>query len=370
MTHLTDPLEVKGLHLGNRMVMAPMVTGLAVGNAPTEAQIHWYRVRARGGVGLVVVESTGIAPDALLMPFMLGIWEDAQVPGLARLAAAIQAEGVPAVLQIVHGGARAWRAEVESERLAPSTVALVPGPAPRSMSEAEILATIEAFAQAAGRAQQAGFDGVEIHAAHFYLLSEFLSPRTNQRSDRWGQDRLGRARMLLEVVRRVRETVGADFPIFCRMHGEEPLEGGMTSEDAVFVAQALEKAGVDLLDISGVGQSSLGEWRGQPYLGTSSVPTRDAEPGAFAPAAGRIRAAVAIPVIAVGKLAEPGAAQRVLERGQADLVALARPLIADPLAAEKLLAGRDLEVNPCRGCLACFAAIRKGPIKCSVNKDL
>ena len=117
MARLCDSLDVKGLHLANRFVMAPMVTGLAVGHAPTEAQIQWYRVRARGGVGLIVVESAAIAPDGLLMPFQMGIWDDAQVPGLARWASAIRAEGVPAVLQIVHGGARAWRAEIEAERL-------------------------------------------------------------------------------------------------------------------------------------------------------------------------------------------------------------------------------------------------------------
>ena len=370
MARLCDSLDVKGLHLANRFVMAPMVTGLAVGHAPTEAQIQWYRVRARGGVGLIVVESAAIAPDGLLMPFQMGIWDDAQVPGLARLASAIRAEGVPAVLQIVHGGARAWRAEIEAERLGASAVPIMPGPAPRAMTEAEIETAIDGFRQAARRAMEAGFDGVEIHAAHFYLISQFLSPYTNRRTDRWGTDREGRGRLAVAVVRAVREAVGPDFPIFCRLHATENLEGGLSPEDALYHAQALEGAGVDLLDLSGIGTSSLGEWRGQPFLNASSVLPKEAPAGAFAPFAGRIKAKVGIPVITVGKLAERGSAQQVLDLDQADLVALARTLIADPKAPSKILAGQDDDVERCQECLACFAAIRKGPVKCSVNKAL
>jgi len=370
MPKLSDPLEVKGLHLRNRLVMAPMVTGLAVGNAPTEAQIHWYRVRARGGVGLIVVEAAAVAPDATLLQTSMGIWDDAQIPGLARLAAALRAEGVPAVLQLVHGGARAFRAEADGARMGPSAVALMPGPAPSAMTEADLEAVIDAFAQAALRARKAGFDGVELHAAHYYLLSEFLSPYTNRRTDRWGGDREGRARLAVEVVRAVRGAVGEAFPLFCRLHAFEDMEGGLSPEDAIFTAQALEAAGVDLLDLSGIGRASLGEWQGQAYLNTSSLLPKEAPAGAFAPFAGRIKAAVGIPVITVGKLAAKGAAQQVLDLGQADLVALARTLIADPETPNKLLTGRDDEVERCQECLACFAAIRKGPVRCSVNKEL
>jgi 2,4-dienoyl-CoA reductase-like NADH-dependent reductase (Old Yellow Enzyme family) len=321
-------------------------------------------------VGLVVVEAAAIVPDGALLPFTLGIWDDAQVPALAELASAIRAEGAPAVLQIVHGGARAYRADFETERMGPSAVAIMPGPAPRAMTEADIEAVIEGFKQAARRAKLAGFDGVELHAAHYYLLSQFLSPYTNLRTDRWGGDRTGRVRLALEVVKAMRGAVGPDYPIFCRMHGLELMEGGLSTEDAIYYAQALEAAGVDLLDVSGIGSSSMGEWRGQPFLNASSVLPKGAPAGGFAPFAGRIKAAVGIPVIVVGKLGEPGAAQQVLDLDQADLVALARTLIADPLAPNKILAGHEDEVERCQECLACFGAIRKGPVKCSVNKDL
>ena len=345
-----------------------MVTGLAVDDAPSLGLLEWYARRARGGVGLVIVEACAIAPEARLMPHTMGIWEDGQIPGLAKLAEAIHAEGVPALLQLVHGGARAWREDPSAPRLAPSEVPLLPGPPPWAMSEGELEGVVRAFAQAARRAKAAGFDGVEVHAAHYYLLSEFLSPFTNHRTDPWGGSRENRLRLLLEVVKAVRFEVGPDFILSCRMHALERFEGGLSTEDAIFCAQGLEAAGVDLLNASGIGQASFSQWEGHTYLNTSSVLPKEVPGGTLAPATGRIKAALKIPVIAVGKLAEPGLAQGVLDAGQADLVALARQLIADPDTPTKLLEGRDDEIRRCRQCLACFASIRKGPLRCSVNR--
>jgi 2,4-dienoyl-CoA reductase-like NADH-dependent reductase (Old Yellow Enzyme family) len=370
VTRLSDPLTLRGMTLRNRLVMAPMVTGMAVDHAPSEAQLAWYRQHARAGVGLVIVESAAIAPDGKLLPFMLGVWDDAQIPGLARLTAAIQEEGVPAVLQIVHGGAKAWRADILGERMGPSPVPIAAGPAPREMTEADIAEVIQAFAQAARRAQAAGFAGVELHGAHYYLISQFLSPCTNQRTDRWGGDRDGRARLGLEVVRAVRQAVGPDFPLFMRMHAVEFFDGGMSEADAVHFARAFQEAGIDLIDASGIGTSSIGEWKGQAFLNTSSVLPKERPGGAFLPFTARLKAALDIPVIAVGKLGEPGLAQAALEADQVDLVALARQLIADPLSATKLLEGREGDIDRCQECLACFVSIRKGPLRCGVNKSL
>ena len=370
MTRLGDPLTLRGMILRNRLVMAPMVTGMAVDHAPSAGQLAWYLEHARSGVGLVIVESAAIAPDGKLLPFMLGIWEDGQVPALARLAAVIQTEGVPAVLQIVHGGAKAWRSDILGERMGASPVPIAAGPAPREMSETDITDIIRAFAQAARRAQAAGFAGVELHGAHYYLISQFLSPATNRRSDRWGGDRDGRARLGLEVIRAVRREVGPDYPLFMRMHAVELFEGGMSEADAIHFARAFQEAGIDVIDASGIGTSSMGDWKGQPFLNTSSVLPKGQVGGAFAPFTGRMKEALDIPVIAVGKLGEPGLAQAVLAAGQADLVALARQLIADPLAAAKLLEGREQDILRCQECLACFVSIRKGPLKCGVNKAL
>jgi 2,4-dienoyl-CoA reductase-like NADH-dependent reductase (Old Yellow Enzyme family) len=369
MPSIHDPLQLRGLHLANRVVMAPMVTGLAIDAAPSEAQLAWYARRASAGVGLVIIEAAAIAPDARLLPSMLGIWDDAQIHGLSRLARAIQAEGVPAVLQIVHGGARAWRdGQDVAARLAPSAVPLAAGPAPLPMTEIELEATVAAFGAAARRAQAAGFNGVELHAAHYYLLSQFLSPYVNRRTDRWGGDRAGRARLALEVTRAVRRVVGADYTILARMHAIEAVEGGLTPDDAAWTAGALAAAGVDAIDASGIGQASLQDAEGQPWLSTSSAPPKGTPAGFYARHAARLKAAVPVPVIAVGQLAAPGIAQRVLDEGQADLVALARQLIADPDAARKVLDGREGELRACTECFGCFASIRKGPVRCTVNR--
>jgi len=370
MPRISDPFTVRGLRLSNRLVMAPMVTGMAVENAPGQAQLDWYGAHARAGVGLVIVEATAVAADATILPYLLGAWDDAQVPGLARLAAVIKAEGVPAVLQIVHGGARAWRNDLTVERVGPSAVPLLPGPVPRVLNDAEIERIIAAFATAAQRAKAAGFDGVEIHAAHYYLISQFLSPYSNRRSDRWGGDLAGRARLGAEVARAIRRAVGPDYPLFCRMHAVELFDGGMSTDDAIHFARAFQDAGVDVIDASGVGQATRGEWKGQGYLSTSSVLSKGSPAGTYAPFAGRMREATGIPVIAVGKLGEPGAAEQVLREGQADLVAIARQLIADPLAARKLLDGRADQIERCQECLTCFSAIPKGPVRCSVNRTL
>jgi 2,4-dienoyl-CoA reductase-like NADH-dependent reductase (Old Yellow Enzyme family) len=316
------------------------------------------------------VESTAVLPDGIIMPRLLGAWDDGQIPGLARIAKAIHEEGAGAVIQLVHGGARSVREDLSVPRTGPSPVPLLPGPAPREMTEAEILGVIAAFAEGARRAMAAGFDGVEIHAAHYYLISQFLSPRSNIRTDRWGGSLENRMRLGVEVAKAVRAAIGPDALVLCRMHCMEQVEGGLTPEDASAFARAMEAAGVDVLNASAVGQSSLGDWEGQPYLNTSSVPPKGEPGGGYVAWTGLLRKAVTIPVVAVGKLSEPGLAAGALARGEADLIALARPLIADFQAGRKLLEGRDDEIARCWECLACFAAIRKGPIHCSVNKEL
>lgn len=370
MPRLSDSLTVKSLHLRNRLVMPPMVTGFAVESAPSVRQIEWYAEHARSGAGMIIVEASAIDPDAKLLPFMLGIWEDSQVSGLRSLAKAIQAEGVPAILQIVHGGARSWREDLGQERLGPSPVRLMPGPPPREMTGQEIEESMDSFAKAAKRAVDAGFDGVEIHAAHYYLLSQFMSPYSNRRTDAWGGDRERRSRFPLEVIRAIRAVVGKDYPLLCRMHALENFAEGMSTEDAIFFASLFAENGIDLLDASGVGTASVSSWEGFSYLTTSSVLPKDTAAGSYAPATARIRAALTIPVITVGKMAAPGLAQRVLEEGQADLIAIARQLIADPRTPEKILAGRDDEIQRCQECLVCFGAIRKGPLQCGVNRAL
>jgi 2,4-dienoyl-CoA reductase-like NADH-dependent reductase (Old Yellow Enzyme family) len=344
-----------------------MVTAMADSHVATDAQVSWYGRRAGTGLGLVVVESTGIAPDGLIVERQLALWDDAFVPGMARIARAIHEAGVPAVVQLVHGGARAWRPDLDVPRVGPSSVRVLPGPEPVPLDEAGIATVIRQFAEAARRAVAASFDGIEVHAAHYYLLSQFLSPYTNRREDRWGGELSGRARLLLEVVAAVRQAIGHDKLLLVRTHCLEAVEGGLSTEEAVAVARLLEMAGVDVIDASGVGEYKVHQTERGSYLATSSAPPKGAPAGFYLPHVALLKRAVSIPVIAVGKLGDHVLAQRVLDEGQADLVALGRQLIADPEAAAKLLAGRTDELVRCDECMTCFGSIRRGPVRCSVN---
>ncbi len=370
MPRLSDSFKVRNLHLNNRLVVPPMVSGLALDGVPTAAQRNWYTNLAASGASLVIVEAASILRDSSILPRQIDISPEAPLAPLAMLAQTIQQRGVPAVLQIVHGGGRAWRPDVSIERVAPSSVAIAPGPAPRALLKLEIEEVISAFVAAALKTQRAGFDGVEIHGAHYYLISQFLSPFTNKRTDAWGGSVTNRARLAVEIVRAVRKAVGPDYPIFVRINAEERFERGLSTDDIIEVAKLLEAAGVDVLDASGIGQATTGTWEGVTFVSPTSALPKSAPAGDLAPAAGRIKASVNIPVIAVGKLGAPGEAQRVLDAGHADLIAIARQVIADPQSPRKILEGRDDSIVRCKECMSCFAAIRLGAIRCSVNSSL
>ncbi len=365
MSILQQPIQIGPLHLANRVVMAPMVTAMADAHHATDAHLAWYAERAPG-LGLVVVECAAIAPEGTIIPRQLGIWEDAFVPGLARIAETIHATGTPAVLQLVHAGARAFAEADGPARVGASDLRLAAGAPPRALLIEEIQTLVQAFAAAARRAKAAGLDGVEIHAAHGYLLSQFLMPRVNTRSDAYGGDLAGRSRFLLEVVRAVMAEVGPDYPVLVRMHATENMEGGLAEAEAAILAGWLEAEGVAALDLSGIGQSSQPKDTLGPYLATSSVGPRGWTPGAFAEAAGRVKAGTRLPIITVGRMAEEDVAERTLSLGQADLIALGRQLLADPKAGIKLLQGRADEILRCKECLGCFGSIRKGPVSCSL----
>ncbi len=366
MAKLTDPIEINGLRLSNRLVMAPMVTAMAEDHCATDAHVAWYGERAAGGVGLVIVECAAVAPEGILMPRQLGIWSDDHLEGLTRITRAVHAAGIPVVLQLVHGGARSHVVPEATTRVGPSEVRMLPGPSPRSLDASELPAIVQSFVEGARRARAAGFDGVEIHAAHGYLLSQFLMPLVNTRGDGYGGSPEGRARLLVEVIRAVRAEVGQDYPLLVRMHAAEHMRGGLDLEACIGVARMVESAGADALDLSGIAQGVPLKDPSGAYLMTSSVRGNGWTPAIYAEPSGCIRRAVSIPVITVGRMAEGGSAHRVLESMQADLVALGRQIIADPESPRKLLQGRPDTILRCEECLACFASIRTGPVRCTV----
>jgi 2,4-dienoyl-CoA reductase-like NADH-dependent reductase (Old Yellow Enzyme family) len=227
------------------------------------------------------------------------------------------------------------------------------------------------FANAAGRAAEAGFDGVEIHGAHLYLISQFLSPLTNQRNDRYGGDARARATFALEVVKATRERLGRSYPILFRFNAVEKVEGGQTLEDALTVSRLLADEGVDALDVSLVANSSWNEVEGQRFLVASSALPKNQPAGANVSLAAAVKEATGLPVIAVGKLGEGDVAGKSVRDLPIDIVAIGRQMIADPDAAGKIFSGKSSEIVPCEECMTCYATIGRGkPMACKVNRNL
>ncbi|SDX83256.1 2,4-dienoyl-CoA reductase [Geodermatophilus africanus] len=347
---LRRPLTLGGLRLANRLVMSPLTTyGLPdADGSSNDRHRAFYERRARSGLGLVHVESALVHPSGQCWPNHLAIHDDRFVPRLAELSRAITRHGPVAILQLHHGGRVAVEALSGWPVLAPSPLPAPGRPVPKEMTVEEIDTMVEAFAQGARRAREAGFDGVELHMGTAYLLLSFLSPAQNVREDEYGRDLAGRMRFPLRVLDRIREVVGDDYPVGARIVGSDHHDGGVDLDYCLRVATRLERAGVAYLDVSaGAGPNTV---RDSPLVmgGGSAV---------LAGFAAAVRSAVSVPVVSVGRYYSLAAAERAVAEGSADLVALGRALIADPDVVVKSLAGREDEVVPCIACQACHGGI-------------
>ncbi|MBC8176386.1 MAG: NADH:flavin oxidoreductase [Deltaproteobacteria bacterium] len=372
MATLRDEVMINGMRLRNRVALPPLTTNYGSPDGlVTDGIIQFYGERSKD-VGLVIVEATAVRSDGRIVQGSLGLWEDGQVAGMARLADAIKKSGAAAVVEISHAGARCFPGGGEMEGASPSAgFAFRPDVTPFNMSLTQIDSMVSDFAAAVGRAADAGFDGVEIHGAHFYLISQFLSPLTNQRNDRYGGDARGRATFALEVVRAARERLGRDYPILFRLNAVEKVEGGQTLEDALVVSRLLADEGVDALDVSLITQGSWREVDDRRFLVPASAFPKDEQAGANVPLAAKVKEASGLPVIAVGKLGDGPVAAESVHDSLIDVVAIGRQMIADPDSAGKILAGKDSEIIPCEECMTCFASLGKGiPMVCKVNRNL
>ena len=315
MVSLLNELVVKDHVIRNRIVLPPMATELASEEGKvTDALVKHYKLRSRG-TGIVIVEHTFISREGRLSKNQLGIYSDELVSGLKMLAKAIRNEGATAIIQINHAGAKASSEIIGRKPVGPSSVR-VPGSeeVPEELSGEEIEWIFEKFAKAANRAMEAGFDGIEIHGAHGFLLSEFLSPLTNMRTDEYGGSLENRMRLHLKVVDRVRRDI--DGLLFFRLGAADYMEGGLTLEEGVRVAIALEKHGVDVIDVSGGLCGSRPSWaKGEEYFLNLSE---------------AVRRKVNIPVIGVGGIRSPFFANKSIKEGKADLIAIGRAFLADP----------------------------------------
>jgi len=371
MAALQDAVTINGMKLRNRIVLPPLTTNYGSPEGiVTDDIIRFYAKRSMD-IGLVIVEAAAVRADGRILTGSLGLWEDGQIDGMARLADSIKNLGAAAVIQLNHAGAKCVPVGGDMQGASPSGYAFRPDVDPITMSSSQIDQMVTDFVEAMVRAEKAGFDGVEIHGAHLYLISQFLSPLTNQRTDRYGGDARGRATFAVEVVRAARERLGKDYPIIFRFNAVEKAEGGQTLDDTLAMCGLLAEAGVDALHVSLLARSSWKEIDGRRFLVTSSAFPKEQPPGGNVAAAVAIKEATGLPVIAVGKLGEGNVADEAVRDSNIDLVAIGRQMIADPDTAGKILSGKNSEIVPCEECMTCFATIGSGkPMGCKVNKNL
>ncbi len=326
---LLSPFQLRSITLPNRVVVSPMCQYSSEDGFANDWHLVHLGSRAAGGAGLVVTEASAVLPEGRISNRDLGIWKDEHIAMLSRIAGFLHTQGARAGIQLAHAGRKASvTAPFTGERLltaeegawtpvGPSPIAFSEKHAvPRALDEAGIQAVRAAFAQGARRALAAGFDLVEIHAAHGYLLHEFLSPLANQRSDRYGGSFENRVRLLLEVVDGVRGGWPAHLPLWVRISATDWVEGGWTIDDSVELARLLRGRGVDLVDVSSGGM-----------VPGAQIPMA---PGYQVPFASRIRAEAGIATAAVGLITEPTQANDIIEQGHADVVLLARAMLRDP----------------------------------------
>lgn len=361
-----EPIKIGSMTLENRLVVPAMASNYSniEGNA-TEQLIAYHEAKAKGKWGLIITEDYRISPEAGASAALPGLYNDSQIEGHKKLTDRVHAVGGKIVAQIYHAG---WESKRSFTGECPFSVTAVKKQSmaemPEALSVEKIQKIIQQFADCAVRAQKAGFDGVEIHGAHGYLLEQFFSPQMNFRIDEYGGDFAGRAKLALDVVKAVRAAVGKDYPIIYRMTVAEYVEGGLGIEESKALAILLEEAGVNAIHCS-QGASSMGN-------GMMTIAPTAVRPASYVGHAAAIKSVVDVPVIAVGRINTPEIAEAVVRSGQADLVAMGRASIADPELPLKAQKGELKAINHCIGCVqGCIGEKRRGnALSCMVNPSV
>ena len=360
---LFSPIKVGTQEVKNRVFMPPVSTNLADHGYVTDALVDHYTARAKGGVGLIITEVVTVEPTYTYLPGDMCCYDDTFIPGWEKLAAAVHQHGAKIMPQLFHPAYMAFNVPGTPRLIAPSFV----GPsyareAPRPITIDEIHELTRQFGDAAERMQKAGVDGVEVHAAHAHgMLGGFLSPQYNKRTDEYGGSLDARMRFLLEVIAEIRERCGKDFIIDVRISGDEYTDGGLTLNDMIYVSRRLEKAGVDMIHVSG----------GTTIKRGSAIPAAGTKQASHAALSREIKKHVTIPVATVGRINEAWIAEELIEDGAADICMMGRANLCDAEFCNKAAAGRAEEVRPCIGCLRCLNGIMFGkPISCTVNPDV
>ena len=362
LKNLFQPIQIGSMTSKNRLFMPSMSINFGVDDNGyiTDQLTGYFVARAKGGAGMMLVGGGGVSPAGLELPDLPALWDDGCIPALKRMVAAVKPYDARFGVQLMHGGRQSYH----DRKVAPSPI---PAPAvvkgiPRELTVEEIKATVASFGDAARRCHEAGFDFIEVHGAHGYLVNQFLALNSNQREDEYGGSFENRIRFLLELLSDIKAKTAPDFPVGIRINGDDYIENGWTLEDALRLAPILEQAGTDYLHVSaGVyGSRQL------------TIPSMYVDHGCFIHLAEAIKKVVSIPVVAVGRIKSAELADRIVKEGKADAVAMGRALIADPDLPNKAAGGSLAHIRPCIGCcLGCIhAVLAREPGSCVVNPQV
>lgn len=361
---LCSPFNIGQLPIKNRFIVPPMGTNYANADGTvTQQLIDYYVARAKGGFGLIIVEVTAVDPLGKAIIYEAGLWEDSQIEGWTKLVKAVHDAGAKIFMQLHHAGRQTSPPYIGGKQpVAPSPIACpLLGSMPHELTNDEAWRIIGQFGDAAFRAQKAGFDGVEIHGAHGYLIAQFMSPHANKRLDEFGGDFAGRMKFPLEIFKDVRKKCGCNFPMTFRFSYDEKVNGGLTTEDSTVIARLAEEAGVDALSVSLVTYANM-QW----LIAPAAVP-----PGYNQYATEIIKKAVNIPVFCVGRFNNFPMAEDVLKNQRADAICFGRESLADPEIPNKVKEGRLEEISPCIACLqSCVGYLfdpKVNKVSCLVN---
>jgi 2,4-dienoyl-CoA reductase-like NADH-dependent reductase (Old Yellow Enzyme family)/thioredoxin reductase len=363
LSKLFEEGTIGKLRLKNRFVMAAMGTGYCHPEGySTPEYIAFMEERAKGGTGLLMTGVTRILSEIGMRPGSMGVYDNKLIPALRELVDAVKKHDTKIFMQLHHSGTRTSE---ETKAITPSAPSAVlhfrTGVVPRELSIEEVEHLVYAYGQGARRAQEAGFDGVEVHGGHGYLICQFLSPRANRRTDRYGGSVINRARFPIEIIKEIRRVTGPDFPISFRFSATEYVEGGATLEDSLQQVPLFIAAGADALHVSGGADEAL-QW---------VTPDFNEPPACLADLAAAVKKISTVPVIAVGKLGDPREANRILEEGNADFIAIGRPLLADAYIPNKAKAEKFDDILACIYCNnGCTENRLFGRNRCCINPAL
>jgi 2,4-dienoyl-CoA reductase-like NADH-dependent reductase (Old Yellow Enzyme family) len=354
MSKLFETSEINGMTLANRFVRSATWEGMAADDgACTPKLIDLMTGFARGGVGLIISSHTYVSQAGQASPWQLGVYDDKLIPGLEAMVTAVHENGGKIVMQLAHAGYFAYAKLTGQTPMAPSNVAGFAKGERQEMNADDIQGVVKAYGAAAKRAQTAGFDGVQIHSAHGYLLSQFLSPAFNQRKDEYGGDIQNRARALVEVLREVRQAVGKDYPVLVKINCQDFIDNGLQPEDSLQAGKMIVENGIDAIELSGGVLIS-------PKLSPSRMGIKSEDKEAyFQSEARKFKGALNVPLILVGGNRSFQVAEGLVNEGVADYISMARPLIREPDLINRWKSG-DLSKATCVSDNMCFGPGRKG----------